>query len=292
MDISASKTEPPILESDKRDAAGEGVQTPASKIRHEWYQTADSVVVTLLARGVPKDKATIDIQPHSVCPVSISAQVDSSTDSPFQASISFPMPGSAASTFDFSLDPLFAAVMPDTSTSSIMSTKIELVLKKARSGQKWPSLEGNGERAVAADETLPAIAASPSVAKAVSASAPSYPTSSRTGPKDWDKVASELSKTTRKKEKKDKATDEAVAAAVADAESEEEVVDDEEDEGDPVNGFFKKLYGGADADTRRAMIKSYQESNGTALSTNWAEVGKAPVETSPPEGMEARAWGT
>ncbi len=40
----------------------EGVQTPASKIRHEWYQTTDNVVITLLAKGVPKDKAAIDIQ--------------------------------------------------------------------------------------------------------------------------------------------------------------------------------------------------------------------------------------
>lgn len=52
--------------------------------------------------------------------------------------------------------------------------------------------------------------------------------------------------------------------------------------GDPVNHFFKKLYKDANEDTRRAMMKSYVESNGTALSTNWSEVGKAPVETSPP----------
>lgn len=44
----------------------EGVQTPANKIRHEWYQTTDTVVITLLAKGVPKDKATIDIQERSV----------------------------------------------------------------------------------------------------------------------------------------------------------------------------------------------------------------------------------
>lgn len=44
----------------------EGVQTPADKIRHEWYQTTDNVVITLLARGVPKDKAIIDFQEESV----------------------------------------------------------------------------------------------------------------------------------------------------------------------------------------------------------------------------------
>ena len=41
-------------------------QTPANKIRHDWYQTSDTVVVTLLAKGVPKDQTSIDIQERSV----------------------------------------------------------------------------------------------------------------------------------------------------------------------------------------------------------------------------------
>jgi suppressor of G2 allele of SKP1 len=38
--------------------------------------------------------------------------------------------------------------------------------------------------------------------------------------------------------------------------------------------FFKGLYKDADEDMRRAMMKSYIESKGTALSTNWTDVGK------------------
>lgn len=86
---------------------------------------------------------------------------------------------------------------------------------------------------------------------------PSYPTSSRNGPKNWDKLASEIG-------------------------------DDNTE--DDVNNFFQSLYKGADEDTKRAMMKSYQESNGTVLSTNWSEVGKGKVETSPPDGMVARKW--
>ncbi|WFC97543.1 Cochaperone protein [Malassezia yamatoensis] len=54
--------------------------------------------------------------------------------------------------------------------------------------------------------------------------------------------------------------------------------------------FFKKLYSNADDDTRRAMQKSFQESNGTALSTNWAEVGKNKMETRAPSGMIAKRY--
>ena len=92
------------------------------------------------------------------------------------------------------------------------------------------------------------------------------------GPKNWDKLATELTK-------KPKEDNQETAPA-----------NESDDEGDAVNSFFKKLYKDASPETRRAMIKSYQESNGTALSTNWAEVSKGPVETTPPDGMEAKKW--
>jgi len=233
----------------------EGVQTPASKIRHEWYQTHDTVVVTLFAKGVPKDKATIDVQKRSL-------------------TISFPLPTGSA--FEFTLDPLFAEIDESASTAKIMSTKVEFSLKKVTPGQKWSSIEGtepagNGSTEFNGDgEIKRAVLGN-------SSSGPSYPTSSKSGPKNWDKVAQDLTK----KPKKDHGDGE--------GEGDDGLGDDFE--GDPVNGFFQQLFKGADPDTRRAMMKSYQESNGTALSTNWAEVSKGKVETSPPDGMEAKKWG-
>jgi len=42
------------------------VPTPANKIKHDWYQNSENVYFTLLAKGMPKDKAIIEIDKHSV----------------------------------------------------------------------------------------------------------------------------------------------------------------------------------------------------------------------------------
>ena len=57
-----------------------------------------------------------------------------------------------------------------------------------------------------------------------------------------------------------------------------------------VNEFFQKIFADADDDTKRAMMKSYSESGGTTLSTNWDEVRKSKVEVKPPEGSEWKKW--
>jgi len=38
------------------------------------------------------------------------------------------------------------------------------------------------------------------------------------------------------------------------------------------------------------MMKSMQESGGTSLSTNWADVKNKTFKVDPPEGMEAHKW--
>ncbi|KAI5780771.1 SGS domain-containing protein [Geopyxis carbonaria] len=228
-----------------------GVATPVSKIRHEWYQTPTQVVLTLYVKGVPKEKASIEITSSSL-------------------SITFPL--SSGNDFVFDIDPLFYDVDPLQSSYSVLVTKIELKLLKADSGKKWPTLEGT-QKHTAVDEDP----AQPLEIK----DKPVYPTSSKSGPKDWDQVAAALTAKSKKEKNKD---------GDPDGEGEAEYESDYEG-GDPVNFFFKKLYKDADEDTRRAMMKSYVESNGTALSTNWSEVGNGKVETSPPDGMEAKAWG-
>jgi suppressor of G2 allele of SKP1 len=148
------------------------------------------------------------------------------------------------------------------------------VLKKA-APQKWASLESKSLLPLSTN-TVSANPAEEAVKRALLTEdrPPAYPTSSRKGPQNWDSVATDL---TRKMNEDDGIK---LTPGVDDA-----------DDGDEVGGFFKKLYKGADPETQRAMMKSYQESNGTVLSTNWSEVGKNTVEISPPDGMEAKKWG-
>jgi len=214
-------------------------QTPVEKIRTDWYQNNQNVYLTLLAKGVPEDKTQIEITERTM-------------------NITFPVAASD-STYDFTLDPLYAAVNPENCITRILPSKVEIILSKATPGQKWHALESS--EPIAADATTasskPDSTQTTSVFTTAPSKGPSYPTSSKSGPKNWDNIAG----------------------------------GDDEDEEDGANSFFKKLYKDASPEVQRAMMKSYTESNGTSLSTNWDEVSKAKVETLPPDGMEAKSWG-
>jgi suppressor of G2 allele of SKP1 len=82
-----------------------------------------------------------------------------------------------------------------------------------------------------------------------------------------------------------------VTKTILDSEKPKSSSDDPNVSGDStLNEFFQNLFTNADEDTRRAMMKSFQESGGTALSTNWEDVSKGPVPIKPPAGSETRKW--
>lgn len=234
-----------------------GSSTPAKNIRHEWYQNSDNVYLSLFAKNVPKEKSSVEIQPNSV-------------------NVSFPLDN--GSTYDFSIDPTYAEIKHGDASFRILSTKMELTLPKAAPGMKWSALEGDANASTTNTSQIQApsrLAPSATVAS---------PYATKGGQKkDWDKIASSYQKPPNAGKENDEGTKD---------ENHGKVMIGEEDEmgGDPADFFFKKLYKGASDETKRAMMKSYQESGGTALSTNWADVSKSTVPVTPPEGMEAKKW--
>ncbi|KAI0361566.1 SGS-domain-containing protein [Trametes cingulata] len=150
------------------------------------------------------------------------------------------------------LEPLKGQIDPAKSDYTVGKVKVEVRFAKMAQG-RWGALVGDSPDPLA---SIPSSAAPAS-------SAPRKPR------KNWDGITSEI------------------------LSSDKPVSPDQDPNagGDAaVNEFFQKLYAEADEDTRRAMMKSFQESGGTTLSTNWDEVKKSKVEVKPPEGSEWKKW--
>src|SRR5579859_5383329 len=175
--------------------------------------------------------------------------------------VTFPLP--SGSDFTFTLDPLAHPIDTEKSTYDVFSTKLTLKLVKSVRAIKWPSLESTGSTTTTTTTTAPTPTAHASATPATKGIA--YPTSSRKGTKNWDALEREAIKDAEEWEKP-----EGEAAA---------------------NALFRDLFKNASPEVRMAMEKSYVESNGTALSTNWEEVSKGRVETRPPDSMVAKKWG-
>ncbi|KAI9500621.1 SGS domain-containing protein, partial [Coemansia spiralis] len=191
------------------------------KVRHEWYQNDNFVILEVFIKRVQKEAAIIEFEDKSV-------------------SLSVKMPTGAENNFEF--DPLLHKIVPSESSYDVLSTKIEIRLKKAVSGQKWDHLEETEAQQLAKSSKMHSLGSS---RKGVS----------------WDTIAAEAEKETKLKPSEQ-----------------------------GVNELFQTIYKDADEDTRRAMMKSYIESNGTALSTDWKSVSKGPVETLPPADTEAKSF--
>ena len=133
-----------------------------SKIRHEWYQTQSEVVISILARNVPKEHVSIDFA---------EAEVD--------ATIKLDSGAEFVHCFN-----LFHKIVPTQSSYSVSTAKIELKLKKHTAG-KWDALEGSGDANVSAValNAVPDTALQPASKKVYSGSS-----------KDWDSIETRLKK--------------------------------------------------------------------------------------------------
>ena len=158
-----------------------------------------------------------------------------------------------ASSFEYALSSLYAPIRPivgEDITINVRSMKVEVTVPKVTPAQ-WPKLEIDAA-AVVPTATASAVAAFPATQKDLV-----YPNSKG---RDWNDF---------------KVEDEDEKNLVGDA---------------ALNKLFKDIYAKADDDKRRAMMKSFQESGGTCLSTNWEDVGSRTVPCEPPKGMVAQKW--
>ncbi|GAA5991177.1 hypothetical protein JCM10908_006572 [Rhodotorula pacifica] len=173
-------------------------------------------------------------------------------------SLTVSLPTGSAVVFD--VDPLAHDIDVAASSHRVLQPKIELKLVKKQGGVKWNKLEGEDDTPVKMAEPAPKEASTQHA----------YPSSSRKQ-HNWDAIVKQ--------------------SAEEDEQLAKEFSKDPNAGGDKaLNELFQKLYADATDEQRRAMIKSYQESNGTSLSTNWEEVSKKKVETAPPDSMIAKKW--
>ncbi|KAF4740965.1 Suppressor of G2 allele of SKP1, partial [Perkinsus olseni] len=215
---------------------------PPSKL--DWYQTADTVTITIKLKGVDPSTGieNIEFGERSV-----------------KATINHDEKGSVE---HYRLDlELWGSIKADKATYEITPYKVELHLPKGdNQPQQWPSLRC--EKGVSSHRSS---VAAPKVDKTtVSASeSSSYPSSSKVR-RDWSAI--------------DKMCDEELKG--------------EKENGDAaLNALFRQIYADANEDTRRAMVKSFQTSGGTVLSTNWDEVGKADYEGKDrPDAPDGQEW--
>jgi SGS domain/CS domain len=169
--------------------------------------------------------------------------------------------------------PLFDTVDPEQCKVNIRDEKVLIKLRKVIA-KEWRTLlspdkkkavtaksaKHTGEGTTAADSPTESTPASPAAVKAPPKIPRPY-----VSDRNWDSIEKEIEK----------------------EEENEKPVGDE-----AMNKLFQQLYKNADEDTKRAMIKSYQTSGGTVLSTNWDEVKKKDYEKErvAPKGQEWKTW--
>ncbi|KAM4699765.1 protein SGT1 homolog isoform 2-T4 [Discoglossus pictus] len=196
-------------------------EQPASlKYKHDWYQTESHIIITIMIKNVQKNDVQVQF-----------------SDKELNANVKLP----SGDNYNLNMC-LLHSIVPDHSTFKVLSTKIEIKMKKTEA-LRWEKLEGQGDcklKHFTTDSTH------------------KYPSSSHYT-KNWDKVVCDI----KEEEKNEKLEGDAA-----------------------LNQLFQQIYSDGTDEVRRAMNKSFMESGGTVLSTNWTDVGKRKVDVNPPEDME------
>lgn len=214
---------PSQITSESSGADSQPNVMPVPKVKYDWYQTETHVILEVRIKSLKKEDVRVEF--HTTA-LSITAKLAVGSDYSLEIDLAHP-------------------VVPDQSSFKILSTKLEVKLRKV-DGERWNSLEGDGST------PLPGAAVVP-------ASGVGVPYASG---RDWSKVEKLLDQEAEEKKEGESA----------------------------LNEMFQKIYSDASDEVKKAMNKSFQESGGTVLSTNWSEIGKNKVDVKPPDGMEFKQW--
>uniref|UniRef100_A0A8B9UTY7 SGT1 homolog, MIS12 kinetochore complex assembly cochaperone n=1 Tax=Anas zonorhyncha TaxID=75864 RepID=A0A8B9UTY7_9AVES len=239
-------------------------QPPSSKIKYDWYQTESQVIVTIMIKNAQKDDVRVQF-----------------SEKEMSASVRLP------SGEDYNLKlVLLHSIVPEQSTFKVLSTKVRRVRMSICFFVCPYPLEGNLSwyflfsffSAPASANSLGTIAVeikmkkpeavrweklegqgdSPKLKQFTPDTQHLYPSSSHYT-RNWDKLVVEI----KEEEKNEKLEGDAA-----------------------LNKLFQQIYSDGTDEVKRAMNKSFMESGGTVLSTNWSDVGKRKVEVNPPDDME------
>jgi suppressor of G2 allele of SKP1 len=205
----------------------ESKEKKVSKFVEEWFQTSETITITIFAKKVPKENVSVDFTGENV---SLAIKFEEGEDYKYEKN-------------------LFATIVPEKCKLRVTAYKIEVVLVKELSSD-WDALEPDetGAKSFEVEEVKDSIH--------------SYPSSSKKH-FDWDEVDKKA------KDEEEKETPQGDAAMMK---------------------LLRDIYSKADIDTRMAMEKSFTESGGTVLSTNWGEVSQKKVDIQAPDGMLAKKW--
>ncbi|KAI9638235.1 SGS domain-containing protein [Dioszegia hungarica] len=250
-----------------------GPETPLP--RHDFYQNEEYVIVAVYIKGLNVE--------------GVKEKVDISFEDK-QATIVRPNPEAEGEKLTVKLGPLYAGIKADESTSRILSSKIELKLRKAEH-IAWTTL-------LSTPESAPPRVLSQAPPANATASSSTAPPPTETEDKRSDAFADigmasssvphagGPAKINNKRKNWDRVVEEELKVK-----KEDRTAADPNSGGDnALQKMFADIYKDADPDTKRAMIKSFTESGGTTLSTDWNSIGKEKTPIRPPDGMEARKY--
>ncbi|XP_074506557.1 ETS-related transcription factor Elf-1-like [Sebastes fasciatus] len=211
------------IKEEEDDDPDDNRPTPAvPPVKHDWYQTESQVIVTVMAKNVPKDGVCVNFMDRE-----LSATIQLASGENYNLNLHLMHP-----------------IISQQSNFKILTTKVEFKLKKT-DATRWEKLEGEGQE---------------SNIKHFDPN--QYPSSSKNAVK-WDKMVVDLGE----EEKTEKVEGDAA-----------------------LNKLFQQIYCDGTDEVKRAMNKSFMESGGTVLSTNWVDVGKRKVEMNPPEDVEFKKY--